>query len=119
MGYLKIKKAGIYKIEHKSGYYYIGMSKDIFNRWQSHYTNFRLKKHSSTEFMELWNKTDASEWSFTIVKTLSQTDYKRESKLRGKAFDTYFRRLLLDTEKEIMSSYSVNYSLNKNKKHFK
>lgn len=114
----KVKMAGIYKIEHISGYYYIGMSVDIFSRWSSHYTSIKMKTHSSTAFMELWNSTNPPEWSFSILENISITTHKEETKLKGKPFENSFRKLLLDKEKEHMKLYSINFSLNKSNKHF-
>ena len=110
--------AGIYKIEHVSGYYYIGMSVDIFSRWSSHYTSIKMKSHSSTALMELWNSTNDTDWSFTILEHISLTDYKKETNLKGKSLENSFRKLLLDKEKEHMKLYSINFSLNKSNKHF-
>lgn len=114
----KIKMAGIYKIEHISGYYYIGMSVDIFSRWSSHYTSIKMKTHSSTAFMELWNSTNPPEWSFSILENISITKHKEETGLKGKSFENSFRKLLLNKEKEYMKLYSINFSLNKSNKHF-
>ena len=116
--YGQIKMAGIYLITHKSGYYYLGLSKDIFNRWQSHYTNIKLKKHSSTEFQSLWINSKPSDWSFSILEYVSITEYKKQSQMKGKSLETAFRRHLLKLEKEWMSKYSINWALNKDKKHF-
>lgn len=119
MAYYKIKLSGIYKITHNSGYYYIGMSVDVFSRWQSHYSNFKLNNHSSTAFMRLWNDTDPSEWTFEIVELLSKTKARGETKLKGKKFDGAFRKLLLTMEKDVMGNLDVEFALNKNNKHFK
>lgn len=116
--YKQIPIAGIYKIEHISGYYYIGCSKNCIERWGSHYSNIKLKKHSSTEFESLWNDTEPSEWSFSILEYVSITEYKKVSQLKGKPLEISFRRHLLKLEKEMMSKYSITYSLNKNKKYF-
>jgi len=115
---MKIKLAGIYKIEHTSGYYYIGMSVDIFSRWSSHYTSIKLNKHSSKEFMTLWKQTEPSEWSFSILEYVSITEWKKTSQMKGKEAIDGFRTFLLRKEKEWMKKYSINYSLNNNKKHF-
>lgn len=115
---MKRKLAGIYRIEHRSGYYYIGMSVSIFERWQSHYTSIKIAKHSSTEFMDLWNATEPSEWTFSIEESVSLTEHKKESGLKGKALETSFRQLLLRTERNYMSKISVTWALNKDKKYF-
>lgn len=114
----RIKLAGIYKIEHISGYYYIGMSVDIFTRWSSHYNDIVMDKHSSIELKELWLKSKPSEWIFSILEYVSISEYKRLSKMKGKELESGFRKLLLDKEKEWMKKHSINYSLNKNKKYF-
>ncbi|CAB5208311.1 hypothetical protein UFOVP182_1 [uncultured Caudovirales phage] len=115
---MKRKLAGIYKIEHSSGYYYIGMSVSIFERWQSHYTSIKINKHSSTEFMNLWNSTKPYEWTFSIIESISITEYKKVSQLKGKELEKGFRQLLLRTERNHMSQHSITWSLNKDKKYF-
>jgi hypothetical protein len=115
---MKRKLAGIYKIEHSSGYYYIGMSVSILERWQSHYTSIKINKHSSIEFMNLWNSTQPSEWAFSIIESLSLTEHKKVSQTKGKALETSFRQLLLRTERQHMSQHSITWCLNKDKKYF-
>ena len=112
------KISGIYCIQHISGYYYIGMSVDVFSRWSNHYTDIKNNKHSSTEFMELWNTTEPPEWTFSILEYVSITEHKKTSQMKGKALEKSFRTLLLKKEKEWMKKHSINWALNKNKKHF-
>lgn len=114
----KIKCAAIYKIEHQSGYYYIGYSIDTFLRFSSHYTQLKLNKHSSTKFQELWNKTKPCEWFFSILEYVSITDYKKVSQIKGKQLEIEFRKLMLKKEKEWMNKYSKNWALNQNNKQF-
>ena len=95
-----------------------GMSIDIFSRWSNHYTDIITGKHSSTELKELWLKTKPYEWSFSILEYVSITEYKKVSQMKGKSLQNAFRKLLLDKEKEHMKKYSINYSLNKNKRYF-
>jgi len=114
----RIKLAGIYKIEHISGYYYIGMSVDIFSRWSSHYNDIIIGKHSSNKLQELWLKTKPSEWSFRVLEYVSITEYKKVSQMKGKSLQNGFRRLLLNKEKEWMSKYSKTYALNKSNNNF-
>lgn len=113
----KIKVSGVYKIEHKSGYYYIGQSVDIGNRWNSHITDLYLKRHSSTLFQELWNKTDICDWSFNVIKVVSKTELKKLFK--GKEFEKQLRKQLLLEEKEIMSQYFKKNALNKQNRYFR
>lgn len=115
----KIKLAAIYKIEHNSGYYYIGMSVDVFSRWSNHYIDLKLSKHSSKDFEKLFKETKIEDWSFSILEYVSLTDHRLKTKLKGKELEKSFRSLLLSREKFWMSQYSVNFCLNKNRKNFK
>ena len=73
-----IKMAGIYKIENiQTGYYYIGLSVDIFNRWSSHYTSIKSNKHSSPLLTKHWNETEPQDWRFSILEYISITEYIR------------------------------------------
>ena len=112
----KVKLSGIYIIEHVSGFYYIGMSNDMFSRWQSHVTSIRTGGHSSTKFQALFLSTDITEWSFKVLESHSFTRWKKDNGVKD-AVKT-FRRHLLDREKVVMSKYSVDYALNKDVKHF-
>jgi len=111
----KIKLSGIYMILHKkSEHYYIGMSVDIFSRWQSHYTDLRMNKHSSDKLQQLFNEScNISEFSFIVLEYVSITDAKKN----GFSGDG-FRKLLLIKEKEHMKNHSINFCLNKSNKHF-
>ena len=114
-----IKCAGIYKIENiKTGYYYIGLSVDIFSRWGSHYTSIKSNKHSSSLFAEHWAQTKAEDWLFSILEYVSLTDYKKEHQLKGKALESSFRKHLIKKEREWMKKYSINFALNKDSKYF-
>ncbi len=115
----RIKIAGIYKIEHQTGFYYIGKSSDIFSRWGSHYSSIKIKKHSSTSFMNLWNSTEPPEWTFSILEYHSLTEFKSiNPELKGAELKKQFNRHQLAREKIIMKEYSINYSLNKNNRYF-
>lgn len=115
---IKIKLAAIYKIEHKTGYYYIGMTIDFANRIGQHITNLKLKRHSSTKLQELWNTTKPEEWTFSILEYISLSEFKKTTQLKGKQLQNKFRRLLLNKEKEWMKQHSINWCLNKNDKNF-
>lgn len=114
----RIKCAGIYKIQ-VGEYYYVGMSVDIFSRWTSHYTLLKMNKHHSIRLQELFNKSSMSDITFSILEYVSLTDYKRDTKLKGKGLEQAFNRYLLMKEKEWMGRFSINYSLNKDNKNFK
>jgi len=111
------KISGIYILKHEQGYY-IGMSIDIFSRWASHYSDIKMKKHSSKELMKLWNSTRPEEWSFKILEYVSKTNFKKECGLKGKTLENAFRKKLLIKEKEWMQKYSKTFALNQNQKHF-
>ena len=115
---IKIKLASIYKIEHISGYYYIGMSIDTFSRFSSHYTDIKMLNHSSISFQNLFNSTRIEDWTFSILEYISLTDHRLQTKLKGKPLQDSFRKLLLKKEKEWMKKHSINFCLNKNNKSF-
>ena len=115
----KICLSGIYLISYKpSGQFYLGMSVSILDRWSSHYTDIKMKKHSSIKFMELFNSTRPEDWKWEIIEYVSKTEFKKSSGLKGKELETYFRRHLLKREKHHMSLHSINMALNKSNKHF-
>lgn len=114
---IRIKCAAIYKISI-GDCYYIGMSIDVFGRWTSHYTSLSLNKHSSNELQEAFNNSDLKDFTWTILEYVSKTKYKNYIKLKGKEFDDYFRKILLEKERYHMSLHSNNFALNKDKKYF-
>lgn len=114
---LRVKVSGIYKISI-SDYYYIGMSVDVFGRWQSHLTDLYLKRHSSKKLQSIFDDNSITDFRFEVLEHISKTKTKQECKLKGKAFDSHFRTLLLQKEKEHMRTYSVSYALNQDNKHF-
>lgn len=114
---VKIKCAGIYKIEIGE-YYYIGMSINIFSRFQSHYNDLVLNKHSSPKLQEKFNEEGIEKLNFRVLERVSLTKHKNISKLKGKSLETSFRRLLLFKEKQWMKLHSINFTLNNNNKHF-
>lgn len=116
---LKVKITGIYKIQHINGYYYIGQSVSIIDRWSQHITDLYLAKHSSPLFQQLWDKSTITDWNFSILKHISKTELKSKSKLKGKAFEALLRKELLKKEKEIMALFNKDKALNKQNKHFK
>lgn len=115
----KIKLSGIYQIYNKrTEQYYIGLSVDIFSRWANHINDIICKKHTSTKLVDLWNNSHITDWEFKILEVVSKTEHKKESGLKGKAFDNFFRKLLLSKEKEHMSKWSKTFALNKDNKWF-
>lgn len=119
MSYYKIKLAAIYKITIKDKYY-IGMSVDTFNRWQKHYIDLKMNKHSSTALQKLYNQNKTEDLKFEILEAISLTQFKKNNNnLKGKKLKDEFRKYLLQKEKNHMASYSISNSLNKDNKHFK
>lgn len=115
----KVKLSGIYIITHEpSGKFYIGMSKDIFSRWGSHYGSIKTASHSSNLFMNLFLQTTIDEWSFRVIEYHSLTKFKKDNGLVGQKAVTEFRKFLLSREKDVMSRYSKSFCLNKDNKHF-
>lgn len=115
----KIKLCGIYKITHiKSGEYYIGMSVDIFSRFQGHYTLLKQGRHSSIKLQKLFNQSKINDFRFEIISIISKTDVKDKFKMKGKQLDSLLRKILLQEEKNMMQQYSKTYALNQNDKWF-
>jgi hypothetical protein len=110
--HLKIKLAGIYKIQIGE-YYYIGMSVDIFSRWSSHWTDYKMGKHTSIK-----TATPVEEWQFSILERVSITDFKKETGLKGKKLEDVFRTFLLKKEKDWMKKFSRNFAMNANNRSF-
>jgi len=118
MSYLKLKLAGIYKIQI-GDYYYVGKSVDIMgSRWNSHYTLLKLNKHHSPKLQDKFNELGVTRMNFSVLEYISITEYKKVSQLKGKALTAAFNKLLLYREKYWMSKYSINFCLNKDNKHF-
>ena len=114
----KIKLSGVYLISHKNGYYYLGQSVNIFDRWSNHYTNLRKNNHHSKDFQKLWNESNIEDWKWEIIEYVSKDYIKQRSKLKGKELEKAIRFCLLELEKKKMKEYSINFSLNGNKKYF-
>lgn len=111
--------AGIYKIEHNSGYFYIGESVNIFSRWSSHQQKLWLNKHNSNKFQKLYNSSRIEEWKFEIIKSFKKDEFKKNSGLKGKKLDLEFKRFLREQERIIMGQYPIEFSLNEKNLHFK
>ena len=118
--YHRIKVSGIYKITHKvTGEYYVGQSREILERWSSHYNDLKMNKHSSPKFQELFNRSSMTDWTFEIIKVISKTEIRMETGLKGKNLEACIRKILLAEEKNCMNELSITYSLNKINKHFR
>ena len=85
------------------------MSRDIFSRWQSHYTSLIIGKHSSHELQDLFNNIQITGLRFMVLFKIKTTGKKKVE----------IARELRDKEKEIMGMFSQDNSLNKMKKYFK
>ena len=113
----KIKCSCIYIIECGE-YYYIGKSVDVFSRFSSHYTSLKLNKHHSQKLQDKYNELGLQGLTFRVLEYVSITEYKKSSGLKGKQLKYQFNKLLLNKEKEWMSKYSINFSLNADNKYF-
>jgi len=116
---MKVKLSGIYQILHvPSGEFYIGMSRDVFSRWNSHYTQIRMGSHSSPSLQARFLASSASEWAFSIIESHSFDQFKRDRSLRGGAAVSEFRKFLLGRERAVMATYPRRLALNKDCKYF-
>jgi predicted GIY-YIG superfamily endonuclease len=79
--YKKKTHSGIYLISYKEESFYIGQSKDIFNRWNTHLTQLFSKTHHNKNLQELFNTGNYRDLSFSIIKLCSTKEldkYERE-----------------------------------------
>ena len=113
----KPKIAGIYKISC-GDYYYVGKSVNVGERWISHITLLVMGKHHSPELQEIYSNEGLTHFKFEILEVVSLSSYRKESGLKGKELEKSFNRFLLDKEKDWMRQHSINFCLNKDKKHF-
>jgi group I intron endonuclease len=65
---------GIYKIINKTNQkFYVGSSKQIEKRWDSHKGNLRKNTHHNIALQRAWNKYGESNFKFEIEQTLPKT----------------------------------------------
>jgi hypothetical protein len=114
---IQARIAGIYRIS-VGDYFYLGKSINIFSRWHSHTTSLIMNKHHSPEMQQRYNTEGLTSFRFEILETVSLSLYRKETLLKGKELEKAFNRLLLDKEKDWMNRHSINFCLNKDKKHF-
>jgi hypothetical protein len=114
---IRVKIAGIYKIS-VGEFYYIGKSVSILDRWMSHVTGLVMGKHHSPELQNKFDIYGLGLFKFEIIEVCSLSEYKFDSKLKGKQLESSFNKYLLEKEKKHMNSYSINFCLNKDKKYF-
>lgn len=72
---LEVEKnhSGIYVIMHiPSGKMYIGQSKCILTRWESHKYQLKTKKHYNKELQKVWNSSKESDWLFEVLESCSE-----------------------------------------------
>lgn len=111
--------SGVYIITHTSGYFYIGSSVNITNRWSAHIDSLIKNTHHSQKFQSLFNQSDITQWTFQIVTKVSKTALKQATGLKGKALDAALKKEVLKEERLIMSKHNKQYSLNTDIKYFK
>lgn len=116
---MKIRLSGIYLIKNiEEDLFYIGLSTDIFSRWSTHYTHLKINKHSSSEFQSLFNRSNLTDWTFSILEVSSETEFRKKSGLKGMALKKAFRDYLVSRERFWMSQYEKSKSLNADNKFF-
>jgi len=65
----------IYQIKNKvSGKIYIGSTKNLRGRWNTHRSELRNNKHSNTHLQNAFNKYGADSFEFTIIEEVSDTE---------------------------------------------
>jgi len=67
---------GIYQITNEiNGKRYIGMSKNIYKRWVSHFANLRCNIHSNKRLQDDFNLYGITGFAFKILKEVKNVDY--------------------------------------------
>ena len=71
------KISGIYKIVNKvNGKYYVGSSKDIYDRWKEHKQYLIHKYHPNDYLQHAWNKYGEIAFDFIIIEKLTESELK-------------------------------------------
>jgi group I intron endonuclease len=71
------KVSGIYKIVNRvNGKYYIGSSKDIYDRWKEHKQYLIHKYHPNDYLQHAWNKYGEDAFDFVIIEKLLENELK-------------------------------------------
>lgn len=79
---------GVYKITNKvNGKYYIGSSKDIQKRFNSHITDLDNGTHNNTYLQRSWDKYGKDNFEFTILEETSLDDLRNRETYYIKEFD--------------------------------
>lgn len=67
-----LEVSGIYKIENvERGIVYIGQSKDVFARFNSHKSELRKNRHHNRHLQAAWNKYGEDAFKFSLVEECS------------------------------------------------
>lgn len=67
-------RSGIYQITNTvNGKMYVGSAVNIFHRWETHLSDFKLKKHTS-KFQNAWNKYGAQAFEFSVIEFVEVKD---------------------------------------------
>lgn len=65
-----MKNSGIYKIEHKSGKFYIGSAVSMDKRWGCHRRDLSNQTHRNKKLQRAWNKYGESEFAFSVIEVV-------------------------------------------------
>lgn len=84
------KICGIYCIENKvNSKKYIGQSVNIYNRFRTHKSYLRNKKHSNIHLQNAWNKYGEESFKFYIIKRVSKNNLDYYERYYIQLYDTY------------------------------
>ena len=82
---------GIYKITNKiNGKMYVGQSQDIFERWRTHETNFRLKRYDYTLY-RAFEKYGFENFEFSVIEEITTEQLNERERYWIKTLHTYVK----------------------------
>jgi len=93
-----MKISGIYKIINKiNEKYYIGSSKDIKDRWNTHKQSLRNNNHHNDHLQRAWNKYGENAFDFVVIELIPEMSlfnvekkYLNEAKTNPNSYNLIF-----------------------------
>ena len=79
--------SGVYVITNtRDGKRYVGVSRDIDNRWYSHRYELNRGKHGSTSLQQAWNEYGESAFAFAVLEECDWNEFSHKEPMYIKSF---------------------------------